>query len=675
MTLRPLACALALGLLAGLAASPADAQKKRRSAATPEPVSAECTDFYSHANATWLLANPLPAGKGSVSALGQLAERARAQQIQVLDASMQAPQTPVQTLLGDFWASGLDEAGVESDGAKPLVPLLQRIDAIKRNTHVAPAFAALHQVGIPVGFHFGADVDLKNPDRHIGYLSQGGLGLPDPAYYTRKDPETEALMRQYEGYVQQILALTGVPQKQLAAQAKQVLDLETRLAQASRPLSLLRDAASNYAPVQVNALDAQYRNLQISQFLSAQGVTDDTISVAHPALLAELDTLIKGLKPEQWRAYLRWRVGDSMAPYLASAWRDAHFDFRGRVLAGKTAPPPRRQQVLEAINDAAGPMLGREYVDKYAPAATRERAQHVAQQVRDALEQALQRDGRLGAQARAEAQAKLAALKIEIGSPARDLDFTVQPMGRGSFGGNMLIASTWQHREEMKRIGHENADRRWDVLPQQPALIYDPGQNRLIVTAAMLQAPVLDTSQPEAAHYGALGALIGHELSHGFDNHGRTVDAKREVRDWWTPVDSVGWESLGRRIAGQYGVYPYPAAPDVYVNGALTSDENLADLSGMELAWAAYRQAAPGTDQEAQKAFYQAWAAVWPEHMSAEFSALHAARSAHAHGKWRTNGPLVNVAGFGEVYGCKPGTPMQAEPANRIVLWPEPAAE
>lgn len=674
MTLRPLACALALSLLAGLATPTADAQK-RRASAKPAPVSPACTDFYSHANEAWLLANPLPAGTGSISALQQLADRARTQQIQLLDAAMQSPQNPVQTLLGDFWASGLNEPGVETDGANPLVPLLQRIDAIKRSSHIAPAFAALHQVGIPVGFHFGADVDLQDPTRHIGYLSQGGLGLPDPAYYTRTDAETVALMGQYDAYVQQILALTGVPQKQLADQAKLVIDLETRLAQVSRPLSLLRDPSDNYELVAVNALDGQYRNLQLTQFLSAQGVTDDTISAANPALLAQLDALVKQLKPEQWRAYLRWRVGDSMAPYLSSAWRDPHFNFRGRLLSGKAAPLSRRQQVLDAINHAAGPMLGREYTARHVPAPNRARAQQVAEQVRDALGLALQRDGRLSAQARTEAQAKLAALKIEIGSPARDLDFTVQPMGRGSFGGNMLIAATWRHREEMKRIGKGNADRRWNVLPQQPALDYNIVQNRLIVTAAMLQAPVLDMPGPEAAHFGALGALVGHELSHGFDNHGRMVDANRAARDWWTPVDSLGWESMTRQITGQYTGYAYPEVPALHVNGVLTSDENLADLSGLELAWAAYRSAAPEAGKEAQQAFHEGWAGIWPQHMSPEFAAVHAATSVHAPGKWRTNGPLVNLSGFGEAYDCKAGTPMQAEADKRLAFWPAPTAE
>ena len=673
MTLRPLACALAIGLIAGLASPSADAQKRRKASAKAAPVSPACTDFYSHANAGWLLANPLPAGDDGVSALEQLADRARAQQVELLDAAMQSPQNAVQTLLGDFWASGLHEPGVEIDGAKPIAPLLQRIDAIKRSAHVAPAIAALHQVGIPVAFHFAADVDLQDLNRHIGYLGQGGLGLPDPAYYSRTDTDTRALMAQYDAYVQKILELTGVPPKQLAAQTQLVLDLETRLAAASRPMSLMGDPRDNYAPVAVAGLDAQYKNLQLGQFLEAQGVSDDMISIANPALVAQIDALAKGLKPEQWRAYLRWRVGDAMAPYLAKAWRDAHFDFRGRLLAGQTAPLPRQQQVLDAINHAAGPMLGHEYTAKYLEAPTRLRAQQVAEQVRAALGLALQRDTRLGPQARTEAQAKLAKLKIEIGAPTRDLDFTVQPMGRGSFGGNMLIASTWRHREEMKRIGRDNADRRWNVLPQQAALAYEVAQNRLIVTAAMLQAPVLDMFKPDAAHYGSFGALVGHELSHGFDSRGRMVDAGNALRDWWTPAENGAWDALGSRVTMQYGSYEYPGLSGVRVDGMRTREENIADIAGVELAWAAYHAATPAADKAQQQGFHDAWAAVWPQHATPEALALQAAGSVHAPGKWRTNGPLANLAGFGEAYDCKPGTPMQVEPGSRISLWPEPS--
>src|SRR5690606_1057524 len=374
---------------------------------------------------------------------------------------------------GDFWASGLAEAQVERDGAQPLAPLLERINAIRRTRDIAPTIAALHQVGIPVVFNFGADVDLEDLQRHIGYFTQGGLGLPDPAFYTRGDPATAAVLDQYREYVRQVLVLTGTPERRAEREAGYVIGIETRIAEASRPLSLLRDPASSYQRVDVAGLASSYPNLQLGQFLQVQGVESDVVSLANPALFARLDAMAADLKPDQWRAYLRWRVGDAMAPYLSSAWRDTHFNFRGRILAGRDTPPPRQQQVLDAINLAAGPMLGREYAARYVQPGTRQRALDIAAAVRGALGEALPRDARLGPQAKAEAAAKLERLKIEIGTPARDLDYTVQPMGRGSFGGNMLIASTWHHREQMRRIGEANADRRWNVLPQQPSLAYD----------------------------------------------------------------------------------------------------------------------------------------------------------------------------------------------------------
>lgn len=671
MTPRPLACALAIGLIATFAAHDADAQKRRgKASAKPPAVSAECRDFYSAANAGWLEANPLPAGASSISALGQLRERSRQQQIELLDSAMASPQGNVQKLLGDFWASGLDEAAVERDGAQPVAPLLERINAIRRTKDVAPAIAALHQVGIPVAFNFGADVDLNDLDRHIGYFSQGGLGLVDPAFYTRTDAETRKVLGEYNGYVQQILALTGTPKDQVAAQAQQVIDVETRIAQASKPLAQLQDARTNYAPVPVAGLAKQYKRLQLAEFLKAQGVSDDSVSIANPELFAQLDTLVDRLKPEQWKTYLRFRVGDSMAPYLAKPWRDANFAFRGRTLAGAAEPAPRREQVLDAINLAAGPMLAREYVARHLPDASRARAQEVATQVRDALAASIDRDERLSAQAKAEAKAKLANLRIEIGAPRRDLDFTAQPMGRGSFGGNMLIAATWRHREEMKRIGRGNADRRWDVLPQHPALAYDVAHNRLVVTAAMLQPPVLDASQPPAAHYGAFGALVGHELSHAIDGRGRLVDAKGEVRDWWTPQDVTAWQQLGQRVAAQYGAHAYPDLENVRLNGQLTREINVADLAGLEASWAAYRASNPDADAATQQAFFRAWAGLWPQRTSPELAAQRAASSGHPPGQWRANGPLMNQPAFAEAFSCKADAPMVLPEDQRVRLWP-----
>ena len=664
--LRPLALSLALASL--IAAPHADAATKKKSTGKAPAVAPACSDFYSYANASWLKANPVPQ-TGATTSLGQLADRALQQQRDLLDASMKAPQNSVQKALGDFWASGLDEAAVEKDGSQPIAPLLSRIDAIKKAKDVPASIAALHQVGIPVAFNFSPDVDLKALDRHIGYFMQGGMGLPDPAFYTRNDADAVTLQGRYRAYVKQILALTGTPAASLDADSASVIQIETLLAKAAKPVADVNNPFNNYAPVPVKDVTKQFRNLQLGEFLKAQAVNDDLVSMSDPGYFKQLDAMVASLKPEQWRAYLRWRVGDSMAPYLSKSFRDAESGFRGRLLRGETLPPPRWQQVLDAINVAAGPMLGHEYVERYLNAETRRQAAVIADQVREAQVAALARTGWGNGQVVEEAKAKLQAMKIEIGAPRRDLDYSVQPMGRGSFGGNMLIASTWRHREEMKRIGKGNADRRWDVLPQQPALAYDLAQNRLIVTAAVLQEEIFDAKQPAAVQYGAFGALVGHELSRGFDVKGRMVDAKGQLRDWWTPADVAAWNALGDKVVAQYNGYAFPVLKNVKVNGALTRDENLADLAGVELAWDAFASAEPQANAAAKQSFYKAWATLWAQNLTDTEAAQRAAVDVHAPGQWRANGPLTQQPSFAQAFACKAGQPMQANEAGQIRIW------
>ena len=668
-TPRPLAIAMILALASGLAAPDSLAAKKPTAKKAKAPaVALACTDFHAEANAAWLKANAMPAS-GAISSLGQLTALALQQQRDLLDAAMASPQGNVQKLLGDFWASGLDEAAVERDGANPIAPLLQRIDGIKKSRDIAPAIAALHQVGIPVVFNFSADIDLRDLNRHLGYFSQGGVGLPDPAYYTRSDADARALLSRYSDYMQKILVLTGVPEKDAAAEAAAVIELETRIASASKSLVDLRDARGNFSAVETKGLGKQYRHLQLDAFLKVQGVNDDAVSLADPALFAQLDQFVGGLKPQQWKSYLRWRVGDAMAPYLAKPWRDASFAFRGQVLRGETQPAPRWQQTLDAINLAAGPMLGREYAARYLPAATSKQADDIARQLRDALVRDIDASTWLGVAAKAEAHKKMSKLRIEIGTPRRDLDYTVQPMGRGSFGGNMLIASTWRHRQEMKRIGRGNADRRWDVLPQQPALAYDLSQNRLIVTAAMLQAPALDTTMPLAAQYGAYGALVGHELSHAIDARGRLIDASGAIRDWWSGAEASAWDATAQRVSALYDSFPYPQLSGVKVNGRLTRDENVADLAGLELAHSAMLAALPAGGVEADKAFYRGWAQVWAQQVTKDEAQRRTLQDVRAPGQWRANAPIMQQAAFGTAYGCKVGTPMQPKLEDRITVF------
>ncbi|MGY1457404.1 M13 family metallopeptidase [Luteimonas sp. A534] len=659
---------LALALTLALVVAAPDAGAQRRAAAKAPPGPTACGDFHAFANKDWLAATPVPAA-GSTSALGDLQARVLEQQRELLSTAMNAPQGNVQTLLGDFWASGLDEAAVEADGANPIAPLLDRINGIKRAKDIPPAVAALHQVGIPVLFNFSADLDLADLDRHIGYFAQGGTGLPDPAYYTREDEEARALLGLYNGYVQKILALTGTAEADLAAESQLVIDLETRIARASRPVASLRDPRQNYALVPTEGLGKTWKRLQLPEFLAAQGVSDDSVSISNPELFAALDGMVGSLKPAQWKTYLRFHVGDAMAPYLSKSFRDAAFDFRGRVLRGEVEQPSRERLVLHAINHAAGQMVAREYVARYLPAASRSRAEAVAGEVRDALRRAVERAPWLDDATRAEAVAKLAALKIEVGAPVRNVDYTVQPMGRGSFGGNMLIASTWHHREEMKRIGRGNAQRRWPVQPQEPALAYDPAHNRLLVSAAVLQAPVLDMSQDSAAHYGAFGALVAHELSHAIDGKGRHVDARGEIRDWWTPGTDAAWTDRLNALTVQFGNYDYPGITGRKVNGSLTREENAADLAAVEIAWDALGQALPGAEKAAKESFFNAWAGLWREQVAPAVAEQRAGTALQAPGQWRINGPLSNLPAFSETWGCKAADAMVRKDEERIGIW------
>ena len=660
--ITPLALALTASLVLSLAAPTADAQ--RRAPAGPTA----CGDFFAFANQDWLAANPVPAA-GSVSALGELQARVLEQQRELLSTAMNAPQGNVQTLLGDFWASGLDEAAVEADGANPIAPLLDRINGIKRARDIPPAVAALHQVGIPVLFNFSADLDLADLDRHIGYFAQGGTGLPDPGYYTREDADARALLGLYNNYVQQILALTGTAEADLAAESQLVIDLETRIARASLPVASLRDPRQNYALVATGGLDKTYRRLQLEDFLAAQGVSDDGVSIANPELFATLDGLVGSLKPAQWKTYLRFQVGNAMAPYLSKSFRDAAFDFRGRVLYGEAEQPSRERLVLHAINHAAGQMVAREYLGRYLSPASRSRAEAIAGEVRDALVRSVERAPWLDDATRIEAMAKLRALTIEIGAPVRDVDYTVQPMGRGSFGGNMLIASTWHHREEMRRIGRGNAQRRWPLQPQEPALAYDAAHNRLLVSAAVLQSPVLDMSLDGAAHYGSFGALVAHELSHAVDGKGRHVDARGEIRDWWTPGTDTAWTDRLNALSAQYGNYDYPGIEGRKVNGTLTRDENAADLAAVEIAWDAFAQALPEADKAAKESFFRAWAGLWSEQVAPALAEQRAGTALQAPGQWRSNGPLANLPAFSETWSCKAGNAMLRKDEERIDIW------
>lgn len=649
---------LGIALAASLLATPVLAQTDSAAPATA------CGNFHGFANADWLAANT--AATAPVTRMSQLQAQASTQQRQLLDAAMQTPQGALQTWLGDFWASGLDEAAIERAGATPLAPLLAIIDDVDRQRDIAPAIAALHKTGITPLFGFAADADLRDRNASIGYFTQGGLGLPDPAYYTRDDARTAALLMQYRDYVRKVLALSGVPEKQLDAQTKAVLAIETRIAQASKPLSLLRSDESRYAPVAVAGLDAQYPQLELDEFLKTQGVEAATVSLANPQLFAALDAMVKTIDPDTWRAYLRFHVGDALAPYLSKPWRDAHFALHGALLHGQVAPEPHTQQVLETINLVAGPMLGQAYAARYLSAASDARAEEIAAQVRDALRGALQDNTWMSPQAKSRATTRLDALTLAIGAPPRQVaDDALPKLDRASFAGNVLAVAALRHRLQMQRIGG-TATQPWSIPPQQPGLHYDLADNRLVATAALLQPPVLDMTQPAATQYGAFGALVGHELSHGFNAGGVADDPSGGM---WTVADRTAWGDRMTGLTAQYVGYPIPVPPGRTFDANAFIAESSADLAGVELAHRAFIAANPAPDQSAQQAFYRAWAQLWAQQLSPAQVEARVAIGNHAPGYWRSNGPLLNQTAFAKAFSCKADDPMTVTEEDRVSIW------
>lgn len=656
--------ALTLCLIAAIALPlGSDAATKKKKPAPPKapPAPTACTDFYAFANADWLKAHPAPAS-GGISALGELAARAEQQQRDLLEAAAKSSKTPVQKLLGDFWASGLDEAEIDRDGAAAIASLLTRINAIKKPQDVAPVIATLHQAGVPVAFDFVAAPDPRNPDTDLGFFVAGGLGLPDATFYTRGDADARAFLGHYNGYVQKILGLSGTASAQLGAEAQQVIDLETRIARATK-------AGAGFTPVAVKDLAKRYKNLQFEAFLKAQGVGSQQVSIADTALFAQIDKLIASQKPAQWKTFLRFQVGNAMAAYMGKPWRDAEHEFRGRLLRGDEDGLPRWKQTLNAIDTLASGMLAQEYVEKHLPANDRERAQTTAQRVRDALAAAIDANTWMEAPVKAEARAKLDKLRIGIAMPRQALDFTGVNFERGNYAGNALAAMAWSHREQMRRIGRGNADATWNIAPYSLSLAYDPAGNRLLITAAVLQPPVFDSGQGAAAQYGSLGAIIGHELVHALEGKGRSIDAAGAARDWWTSGTAAAWDARIAPLTARYAGIAYPGRPDLKIDGARTRVENASDLAGLELAWAAFLAAEPQANTTSQQNFFRAWARLWSQSFAADATAQQAARASHAPGIARTNVPATQLPAFGKAFACKPGNPMLLPENEQVSVW------
>lgn len=629
-----------------------------------------CTDFYQHANGGWLQANPVPTGFASWGTFEEVGLHGLLQQRTLLEAAATS-DVPTLRLIGDLYASGMNEAAIEAAGAAPLRPLMERIEKIQRPRDIAPALADLHARGIPVLFDFGANDDLKNPARRIAYANQGGLGLSDRDYYLRNDEATNLLLTAYQGYVERLLTLSGSANP--AAEADAVVKIEKRLAQVSLSLLQLRDPTNSYRIAQVKDLEKTYPGVQWRKFLKAQGVGNNvtSISLAHADFFRESDALIRTLPPEQWRAYLRFHVAHALAPYLSSGYVQAHDAMYLRTLRGSQEPMPRWRRVLGTVDTLLGPALGHHYLQTHFPPASREAADTLVLQVQATLRGKLENAPWLGSQARLAALEKLDAVDIKLGGPDQVPTYDGLKLASSNYAGNVLALVAWLHRRHMEAIDKVREEWQWPQPAHAVNVYYDPARNQLVLPAGLMQPPIFDAAGDVAANYGALGSIVAHELMRGFDAIGSRFDAQGRIAPWWQEADTNAFNLRFNPLEAQYNAYP--VLGQVRVNGRLTLAENIADLAGVEVARNALEALGPQPDianLDSTQRYFLSYANLWRRNYRDEELQLRSQIDVQAPAKWRVNGPLSNLTPFADAFKCKVGTGSMMRPeAERVTVF------
>ncbi|HTM58585.1 MAG TPA: M13 family metallopeptidase, partial [Candidatus Udaeobacter sp.] len=515
--------------------------------------------------------------------------------------------------------------------------------------------------------------DFKNSTATIAFLSQGGLGLPDRDYYFRADSQSTALRSAYRIHIERTLALSGIPAAESRPAAERILGLETALAAASRTNVEVRDPKSNYHAMSRSQLAALSPRVAWKEYFGALGTPElGTLNVAQPGFFHALDSLWSAVPLEDWKLYLRWHAARFASPWLSSAFVNENFSFESR-LTGEKELKPRWKRCMAATDVALGEALGRQFVARYFTPATRQRALAMIGNLEAALRERLGTLEWMSDSTRTQALAKLRAFQRKIGYPDRWRDYSRLSVAPGSFLANRENAEGFEFRRRLAKIGKPVDRTEWTMTPPTVNAYYNSSMNEIVFPAGILQPPFFDPQADDAFNYGGIGTVIGHEMTHGFDDRGRQFDAAGNLRDWWTPADADRFKARAGRIIDQFN--GYVAVDTVHVNGRLTTGENIADLGGLAIAYRAYQHARAGHPEPVvdgftgDQRFFLAFAQIWREQVRPELARQDAATNPHSPGRWRVNGPLSNLPEFARAFGCREGDAMVRADDLKVRIW------
>jgi putative endopeptidase len=637
-----------------------------------------CDDFYQYADGAWITANPVPADKSRWGSFEALADRNRDTLKAILDevsAKRTWPAGSIEQKVGDFYASGMDEAAIEKAGISPLEPLFAVVDGLRTPDDFAPVLGRLRAAGMGAGFGFAVAQDPRESTRYIGSLNQGGLGLPDRDYYTKDDAKSKAIRDQYVAHVAKMLELAGHSHDTAAAEAAVVLDIETRLARASLTRVENRDPQKTYNKMTLAELQAIGSGFDWAKYFAALGISQvPALNVRQPQFFKAFAGLAASVPPAQWRTYLQWHVVRGMADSLTTAFEDESFAFNGKVLNGVPQQEKRWMRVQAATDRALGEALGQLYVRRaFSPEAKAKMIALVAN-LRAALETRIQQLDWMGPDTKAQALRKLAAFHVKVGYPDKWRDYSALTITRGSYAANLLRVQRFETARNLAKLGQPIDRTEWGMSTPTVNAYYSSTMNEIVFPAGILQPPFFDPKADDAVNYGGIGAVIGHEMGHGFDDSGSQFDADGNLKNWWTEADRAAFKAHTDKLVQEFDLFE--PLPGEHVNGKLTLGENIGDLGGLTIAYAALEKAMAGKPRPApidgftpEQRFFLNWAQVWRQTVRDQAQSVRLKTDPHSPGKFRVNGPLGNMPEFSSAFGCAAGSPMVRPADVRTSIW------
>jgi len=635
-------------------------------------------DFFRYANGNWLKNNPIPAEYSIYGSFEVLNEENNKQVKSIMEeaaADKSVKAGSIKQKIGDFYSTGMDSAAIEKIGLKAIQPELDKIENIKNTADLIKLVAYFHTSSINLLFNFGSGQDDKNSENVIAILYQGGLGLPDRDYYLSKDERSKEIRNEYEKHIGRTFELAGIEKAQAEKDAKTVLHIETQLAQVSSTRLELRDPVKNYNKTDIPGLKKMTPQFNWEAYFEAVGLkATNEINVGQPAFFAGMSKMVSTVPVEQWKLYFKWHLLHQASPFLAASFVKEQFDFYSGVLSGTKEMKPRWKRVLNITSYMLGEAVGQLYVEKYFPPQAKKRMLELVNNLKDALKVRIEKLTWMGAETKKAALAKLEKMNIKIGYPDTWRDYSSLAITKDSYFQNIMAASRFEFVRDINKIGKPVDRTEWGMSPQTVNAYYSPNMNEIVFPAAILQPPFFFMNGDDAVNYGAIGVVIGHEMTHGFDDQGRQFDKDGNLSIWWTKEDSANFVKQTQVLLDQFN--EYKMLDTLHVDGKLTLGENIADIGGLTVAYVALQKAMEGKDAKAKidgftsdQRFFLAYAQVWRGNTRDKELMRRLKEDVHSPKEARVNGQVYNIPAFYKAFDIKP-TDKRFKPENlRPVIW------